>query len=316
MVTKYASAATTSPPSSPSGRVPRAARSRRRPISGSWWPYFLPAMIIVLVINGSPVLYSAYLSLRNEKLSRPGQAKFVGLQNYMDLILDPAIQRSFMITISFVLLSVGLSLIFGMALALLVNSVSFGKKVFRTLFFMPMLLAPAIVGVMWRFLLNDQAGPVTWMLHLLAPGASPLSDPTLAFLTVVFVDVWSWTPFVFLVLLAGLDAAPMEPLEAAQVDGANPVQTFWHITLPSLIPLISVAVLFRVTWSFRSFDQIYTLTQGGPGGATEVLALSVYRSAFVNLDVSLGAALSVVMFLIMLTFAMSVLRGQRKRESQ
>lgn len=316
MVTRYASAAATSPPSTRSGRAPRVGATPRRRIQGSWWPYFLPAMIIVLVINGSPVVYSAYLSLRDEKLSRPGKASFIGLGNYVELILDPAIQRSFLITIAFVILSVSLSLVFGMALALLVNAVSFGKKVFRTLFFMPMLLAPAIVGVMWRFLLNDQAGPVTWMLHLVAPGASPLSDPTFAFLTVVLVDVWSWTPFVFLVLLAGLDAAPMEPLEAAQVDGANRVQTFWHITLPSLIPLISVAVLFRVTWSFRSFDQIYTLTQGGPGGATEVLALSVYRSAFVNLDVSLGAALSVVMFLLMLAFAMSVLRGQRKRESR
>ena len=300
--------------SSPAAVVRSPAGRRRRGPTGSWWPYIAPALIVVLIINGAPILYALYLSFRKYNLARPAQDGWAGFQNYIDLFLDPAVQKSFFTTLFFVVMSVALSLVFGMLLALLVNQIGWGKKIFRTLLFMPMLLAPAVVGVMWRFLLNDQAGPVAWLLKQVIPGISPLSDPNLALWSVTLVDVWSWTPFVFLILLAGLEAAPAEPLEAAQVDGANPFQTFFYIILPSLVPLISIAVLFRVTWSFRAFDQVYTLTQGGPGDTTEVLALTVYRSAFQNLDMSLASALSILMFVIMLAFAIAVLRAQSRRE--
>lgn len=296
------------------GRTQRSGR-RHRP-GGSWWPYFTPALIVVLAVNGGPVIYALVLSFRDYNLARPQQDAWIGFGNYVELLMNPAVQRSFGTTLFFVVVSVSLSLVFGMILALLVNEIGWGKKIFRTLFFMPMLLAPAVIGVMWRFLLNDQAGPIAWLLKQIIPGISPLSDPTLALWSVTLVDVWSWTPFVFLVLLAGLESQPQEPLEAAQVDGANAWQTFRHVTLPGLVPLISIAVLFRVTWSFRAFDHIYTMTQGGPGNATEVLALTVYRNAFQNLDVSLASALSILMFAIMLVFAISVLRAQSKREKR
>lgn len=295
--------------------VPAGGHSGRRRAGRSWLPYIVPALTVVLIINGAPVIYALYLSFRDYNLARPNQDTFAGLSNYASLLADSLVQRAFLTTLAFVVVSVALSLVLGMALALLVNSVTTGKRVFRTIFFMPMLLAPAVVGIMWRFLLNDQAGPVTWLLQLVVPGIGPLSDPSLALVSVTLVDVWTWTPFVFLVLLAGLEAAPAEPIEAAQVDGANSWQVFRHVTLPSLVPLISIAVLFRVTWSFRAFDHIYTMTQGGPGNATEVLALSVYRSAFTGLDIGLASALSIVMFLLMLIFAATVLRRQSGREA-
>lgn len=291
------------------------SHSGRRRAGRSWLPYIVPALAVVLIINGAPVIYALYLSFRDYNLARPNQDTFAGLSNYASLLGDSLVQRAFLTTLGFVVVSVALSLVLGMALALLVNSVTTGKRLFRTIFFMPMLLAPAVVGIMWRFLLNDQAGPVTWLLQLVVPDIGPLSDPSLALVSVTLVDVWTWTPFVFLVLLAGLEAAPAEPIEAAQVDGANAWQAFRHVTLPSLVPLISIAVLFRVTWSFRAFDHIYTMTQGGPGNATEVLALSVYRSAFTGLDIGLASALSIVMFLLMLIFAATVLRRQSGREA-
>jgi multiple sugar transport system permease protein len=299
------------------GQIPVTAggQSGRRRAGRSWLPYIVPALAVVLIINGAPVIYALYLSFRDYNLARPNQDTFAGLSNYASLLADSLVQRAFLTTFGFVVVSVALSLVLGMALALLVNSVTTGKRLFRTIFFMPMLLAPAVVGIMWRFLLNDQAGPVTWLLQLVVPDIGPLSDPSLALVSVTLVDVWTWTPFVFLVLLAGMEAAPAEPIEAAQVDGANAWQAFRHVTLPSLVPLISIALLFRVTWSFRAFDHIYTMTQGGPGNATEVLALSVYRSAFTGLDIGLASALSIVMFLLMLIFAATVLRRQSGREA-
>jgi multiple sugar transport system permease protein len=292
---------------------PGSGRRRRR-TAGSWWPYFTPALLVVLAINGAPIVYAAVLSFRDYNLARPGQDRWVGLRNYVQLAMDPAVQRSLLTTLFFVVVSVGASLVLGMALALLVNEIDTGKRIFRTLFFLPMLLAPAVIGVMWRFLLNDQAGPIGWLLKQVVPGISPLSDPSLALWSVTMVDVWTWTPFVFMILLAGLESVPQEPLEAAEVDGANAFQKFIHVVLPSLLPLISIAVLFRVTWSFRAFDHIYTMTQGGPGNVTEVLALTVYRNAFQNLDASLASALSIVMFLVMVGFAFVVLRAQSRRE--
>jgi multiple sugar transport system permease protein len=294
-----------------------AARLPRwRGFTRSWWPYILPALFAVVVINGAPLLYAFYLSFRGYNLAYPDLDRFVGLGNYAEMLGSPVIHKAMINTTVYTVVSTALSLVAGMVLALLVDGLTKGKRLFRTVFFLPMLLAPAVIGVMWRFLLNDQAGPITWLIKAVGIDVSPLSNPDWALLSVILVDVWQWTPFVFLVLLAGLESAPQEPLEAARVDGANPWQSFWYITLPGLVPLISVAVLFRVTWSFRSFDQIYTMTGGGPARSTELLALSVYRSAFEDLQVGMAAALSILMFVVMALFAGGVLRSQRRREAR
>jgi multiple sugar transport system permease protein len=163
---------------------------------------------------------------------------------------------------------------------------------------------------MWRFLLNAQAGIFNYFSSSLGFGNPDwLGTPGLAMFSIIVVDVWQWTPYVFLVMLAGLESLPQEYLEAAHIDGASSWQRFRYIVLPYLTPLLLIATLFRFTWAFRGFDHIYTLTQGGPGNATETLALSVWRTGFVGLDLGVASAISVVMMLVLTIFSLVILRS-------
>lgn len=303
-------------PRPPGGGGPgRPRRSRHSRDARTGLAYVAPALIIVAGVSIFPVVYTLYLSFTRYRLTS-AQRGPAGLDNYLAVLGDPIVQGAFLNTVVYTVTSVALSLVLGMALAELVSRIGLGKRVFRTVFFMPMLLAPSVVGVMWRFLFNDQVGLIPFVSRLLGYQGSWLANPTLALASVIIVDVWQWTPFVFLILLAGLDSLPEEPVEAARIDGANIWQIFWYITLPGLRPLISIALVFRVTWAFRSFDQIYTMTQGGPGGATEVLSLAVWRKAFVSLDFGQASAIAMLMFAAMTLVAALLLRQGRRERAQ
>jgi multiple sugar transport system permease protein len=290
-------------------RLGRIVRPKRRWSQGSWWLYIVPGLVVVCVINLVPLVYSLYESFRVDLLSYPELHGFT-TSNYVSTVTDPVVQQATVNTLIFTVVSVAISLVAGMVLALLVDGLRTGKRLFRTVFFMPMLMCSAVIGVEWRFLLNDQSGPITWLIHLAGLHISPLGSTSWSLVTVTLVDAWQWTPFVFLVLTAGLQAQPLEPLESARVDGANSWQMFRHITLPSLYPLIGIAILFRVTWDFRGFSEIYTLTGGGPGYSSTLLGLRVYEYGWEILNVGAAEALSVLMVVLMGLLAGYILWSQ------
>lgn len=275
--------------------------------------YVAPATVVVVGISVFPLLYTVWLSFTNYRLTSSNR-DFAGLDNYVDVLTNPLVLRAATNTLVFSGCSVVLSLVLGIALANLVSRLTVAKRLFRTVFFLPMLLASAVVGVIWRFLFNDQVGLIPMASRALGFEGSWLADPKLAMASVIIVDVWQWTPFVFLLVIAGMDALPLDPIEAARIDGANGWQIFCHVVLPALKGIIMIALVFRITWSLRAFDHIYTMTQGGPGGATEVLSLAVWRNAFVNLDFGRSSAIAMVMFVVMAIIAVALLRNSRAKD--
>jgi multiple sugar transport system permease protein len=204
----------------------------------------------------------------------------------------------------------------GLALALLLDSQIRARWLWRSLFLLPMILPPVVVGVIWRLIYNPNFGVLNGALQLFGVDTTQLTwlaDPSVALLSIILVDVWEWTPFVFLILLAGLQAIPEEPYEAARMDGSSGWQTFRHITLPLLRPAILVAVLLRTMDLLRIFDQVFILTQGGPGGVTETISLYIYKTAFRFFDFGYAAAMSLALLLVTVVLSQIYIRLLQRR---
>jgi multiple sugar transport system permease protein len=205
--------------------------------------------------------------------------------------------RALALTGLFVLLAVPIEFLLGLMLAMILNREFRGRRVWVTILLLPTMVAPVVVGLIWDFLLMPNFGLFTWLLTQLGilQGAPVFSTAATAFAALVAVDVWEWTPFMMLFMLAGLLSMPQDPIEAAHIDGASAWRVFWHVQLPLLRPMIVVAVLFRTIDASKTFDTIYVLTGGGPGGATELISLYAYRIAFQNWDLSNAAAVCLVL---------------------
>ena len=207
----------------------------------------------------------------------------------------------------------------GLALALLLNAQMRGRSVIRAVLLLPMMLPAVVVGVVWRLMLNSNFGAVNGTLKGIGINADALTwtaSPKLAMASVIVADVWQWTPFMFLILLAGLQAIPQEPYEAALIDGASAWQTFRHVTLPLLKPAILIALLLRTMDLLRVFDQIFILTEGGPGFATETVSLYIYRTAFRFSNFGYAAAMSFVLLLITNVISVGYIRFLRTEVSE
>ena len=222
--------------------------------------------------------------------------EWVGLQNFRDLLADPRVWAALRTTLVFALPAVCLELLLGLGLALLLARGVPGAVVFKSVLLVPLMVAPVVTGFTWSFMLHPDFGPLPELLRavgLTGLGTAPvLASRVLVIPTLVLVDAWVATPFMMLVLLAGLQAIPPEPYEAAQVDGASALQRFRFITLPLLTPAILVALLIRTINAVNFFDIAFVMTGGGPGTASEVLALFNYRIAFGDFDMGYGAAVS------------------------
>jgi multiple sugar transport system permease protein len=228
----------------------------------------------------------------------PAGETFVGAQNFLRLLVDPFFYRAAVQTLVFTASALTLEFALGLALALLLDSQIRGRALWRALLLLPMILPPVVAGVTWRLIYNPGFGPLNGALRLVGVDTRRLTwlaDPKFALASVVLVDVWEWTPFVFLILLAGLQAIPEEPYEAARIDGSSPWQTFRHVTLPLLLPALLVALLLRTMDLVRLFDSVFILTQGGPGFATETLSLYIYKTAFRFYDFGYAAAASLAL---------------------
>lgn len=267
--------------------------------------YIGPAFIVLLVVLAYPLGYSLWLSVHQWTLRTFKQGiPFIGLQNYIDLFANPDFINALRITFTFVILAISFEFVLGMGLALLLNNELKGRGFFRSMILLPMMCTNVVIGLTWRLLLNYQYGLVNYYLGRL--GILPvewLSSPYVAMTSVVLVDVWNTTSFVALMLLAGLQSLPEEPFEAARIDGASGIQTFFFLTLPLLQPVILVALLWRFIDTFRIFDVIYLLTAGGPARVTETVSIYVYRYGFSSFNLGVAAAASFIMLLIMLVIA-------------
>ncbi len=274
-----------------------------------------PAVIAVFVISIIPLIYTFYLSFQNYILTKPEEKTFSGADNFIKIFTDSGILQAIGNTLIFTFSSVVISLVIGVALASLINNVSHGKTFFRIAIFTPMMFSSVVVGVIWRFLFNNEMGVFNYFVECLGlERVNWLGNGAMAMISIIVADVWQWSSYTFILALAALEAMNPEPIEAATIDGASSVQIFFRVKMPSLLPVLEVAAVFRFIWAFRSFDLIYALTNGGPGTSTETMALEVWRQAFTRYDIGVSSAVSVLMFVILMGLSVFILRGTIKKE--
>lgn len=271
-------------------------RSSRR-----FGPYLvmLPALIFLLAVSIVPLLYSLVVSFLRYNLMNPDRRGYVGLRNFRMLLNNPDFWNSLWVTVEFVVIAVSLELLLGLVLALVLSRDVPGISLFRSLILVPMALAPVVVGLLWRFMLGTEYGVLNYFISLLGlPRTDFLSSTRLALPMLAIVDVWQWTPFMFLILLAAIQALPVEPFEAAAMDGASTFQTIRHIALPMLRYPILVALLLRTIDAFRIYDLIFMMTRGGPINATDTLSWNIYNLGFRPFNMGYAAALSWILLII------------------
>lgn len=263
-------------------RPPGAARVRTLSDRSIQWLFIAPTLILLVLLNIFPLFYSLYLSFTDYSAIAKAPPVWVGLQNYVALLNDPRIWKYFATTGRFAFLSVGLQTVLGFGLALLLRDRFTGSGFVTTLILVPMMLSPVVVGLFWKLIFNPSYGIFNYLLGFWDPASAPdwLANTSTALWAVVIVDVWMWTPFVMLLCLSGLKAIPDYLYEAAAIDRASPWLQFRRITLPQVLPLLLIAVLFRTIEAFKSFDLVMGLTGGGPGDTTELVAVNLYRMAF------------------------------------
>ncbi len=267
------------------------------------WILLLPALLLLLFVYAYPIGRAFWLSLFAENLGTELKPVFSGFANYARMAGDGRFWQSFWTTTIFTSASVFFELLLGMAIALVLNQKFLGRGLVRTTAILPWALPTALIGLAWAWIFNDQFGVVNDILlrlGLIKTGINWLGDPTLAMMAVIFADVWKTTPFISILLLAGLQSISPDLYEAHSIDGATPWQNFTRITLPLLLPQILIALLFRFAQAFGIFDLIAVMTGGGPGGATEVVSLYIYSTVMRYLDFGYGAALVVVTFLLLI----------------
>ena len=297
------------------GRTFLRAKSLKR---GSFYRrdrmYFLiligPPFLIIFLLTIVPFSYSMFLSTWKMNFAMPGADKFIWLGNFRYMLThDPYFWTIMRNTAVQVFGTVSLQVVIGLFLALLFSRATRGMNIARSLLMLPMMATPVVIGVIWRFMVNPDFGIVNYVLSLLKiPGPDWLGKPGLAMTTIIAADVWLSTPFVTIIIIAGISSLPREPFEAATVDGASAWQSFVYVTLPLLAPVIWVAVMFRLIDAFKRFDSIYIMTAGGPGNSTETLNLYAYNNAFTNLDTGYGSALAMSLFMVIAVISVFTIR--------
>ncbi len=282
-----------------------------------------PSLVLLLLILVGPFFYMVGASFTDLSFAIPGRdGNFVGFDNYRRLVRDdPVFWNSFLLTLRFVVWAVVVEFVLGFALAELLYHHVRRRRFLLTGLLVPMMLAPVAVGLIWKLLLQGDFGMLTYYLRavgIIDLRTALLSSPDLVLLTIVAIDVWQWTPFVTLVMLAGLLSLPREPFEAAVMDGARPYQVFRDVTLPLLRPIIALVLLLRGIDAFKEFDKVFILTGGGPGSATELLSIYTYRVNFKNWDLGYGAVCAFMVYLVVLilcsVFYKAAFWGQGRRK--
>ncbi|NJP10150.1 MAG: sugar ABC transporter permease [Leptolyngbyaceae cyanobacterium RU_5_1] len=292
------------------------ARSRERR-TGLY--LLLPAVAVLLLVFAYPIARSFWLGLFAQNLGTELKPVFIGLSNYVRILGDGHFWQVFWITTRFTVISVAIELVLGIGIALVLNQSFPGRNAVRTITILPWALPTALIALGWAWIFNDQYGianDILMRLGLIQAGINWLGAPLPATTALIAADVWKTTPFISILLLAGLQSIPSDLYEAYALEGGTPWQSFTRITLPLLLPQIIIAVLFRFAQTFGIFDLIQVMTGGGPGGSTEVVALYVYANAMRYLDFGYASALIVVTFLLLvLAIALASLIISRSRST-
>jgi multiple sugar transport system permease protein len=271
-------------------------------------------MAVLLALSIYPLVYAVRVSFQISS----GQQTVWSIRNFTRLVSDNFFLEALAHTLVYAVIALTFEFLLGLGLAVLMNQALRARSLFRALLLVPMMLPPVVVGVVWRLMLNSNFGAINGTLKGIGVDTTALTwtaSPKLAFASVIAVDVWQWTPFVFLVLLAGLQAIPQEPYEAAVIDGSSSWQTFRNVTLPLLKPAILIALLLRTMDLLRVFDQIFILTEGGPGFATETISLYIYRTAFRFSNFGYAAAMSFVLLILTNIISLFYIRLLQKQEA-
>ena len=262
----------------------------------------LPAFILVTLVTVVPIAVGIGYSFTNMNLNRPNRVKFIGLDNYFELLEDRWLPLVLLITFTFVIGALILEVLAGLGVAVLLARAFRGVRIFRVLYTLPLLTAGIVIAISWRFLLNENFGWVNWLLGLAGlPQPEWLSNTFSALPSVILVDAWTGIPLMAILILAGLLSVNQELIDAATVDGASARQTFRYVVLPALVPVITFGVLFQTVNLFRRFELIQLMTGGGPGVATTTLNFYVYANGFNPLsDIGYANALSTLLIGCML----------------
>lgn len=290
----------------------------RRGGDRAWrWIALAPAFALMLALGVLPLLQLAAMSFANITWSGGVSTwSFAGFDNYRTMAGDKLFRAGLVNTTVFALFATSGQVVLGFLLALLSSRIARGQRAYRTIFILPILIPGIVIGAIWKLIYNYDFGLITQSLA--AVGLEPidwLGQPTMALVSVILVDMWHWTPFCFLLLLAGLETLPQDVYEAAELDGVSRWQELVHITVPMMWPMIVATFAFRLVLAFKVFDEVYLLTGGGPGTATEVVSFTIYQHFFTEDRVGLGSALSVaviVLVAVLLAGASAVARRPTK----
>lgn len=270
-----------------------------------------PMVLIVLLITVFPGIYDLYLSLVHYNYVNPQQVgTFAGLHNFRVIFTDPVVWHSIKVTVIFVTSALFLETVLGFCLAALVTHVSnrWLKSFYRVAFILPMAVAPVTLATIGEIMLNPQLGIIPFLINTYTPFVSPNFLTDLPLLTVILMDTWNWTPFMFIIFYAGLSSVPEDLIEAGRVDGAPIWRRYVHIVIPYMKPVIFVAVLIRLIDLFRTFGTVYSLTQGGPGNATKLISIQIFQTGFQFLDLGAASALAIVYLIAVLVICNILIR--------
>ncbi len=277
-----------------------------------------PAVLALLATTTYPILFALVTSFRDWRLSRgPTPRAWVGFDNYTRALTDEGFRNSIQVTVIFAVLSVALSLVLGLAMALLLNKKGWRYTAVKSLLLFPFAVSPALKGFSWRFMLDPGYGVYTFLIGTIIPSLENfvwLSTPADALFWIAMSEVWGWSPLMALMFIGALGAISPEIYEAANLDGANRWHTFRRITLPLLAPVLLIVTLLRAISSLKMFDQVVTMTGGGPGRSTQTLNFYIYQVGFRNLDMGYASALAVVLVFALSLFAFGyvwLLMGKR-----
>jgi multiple sugar transport system permease protein len=296
--------AATNQPVTPAPSRKRHLTERARAERRLGWSLVAPAGIVMIAVSIYPIVYAFVLSLQRADLRFPAANKFIGLDNYKTVLTSPLWWQDVWHTVVLTVIPVSLELVIGMALALIMHRVIFGRGPVRAIALIPYGIVTVVAAYSWRYAWEADSG---WIPHLLGLKSDPLTSTFGSYLAIIVSEVWKTTPFMALLLLGGLALVPDELHEAAKVDGATAWQRFWRITIPLMKPAILVALLFRTLDAFRIFDTVYIFNQGAHG--TETVSILAYNQLLNRLNLGLGSAVSVLIFLMVALIAFLFIKG-------
>ena len=291
--------------------VSRKERSRPARLAPNYWPFVIPALVVISAVIVFPWVFTLWMSVHRWTLGQ--EQSFIGFDNYIRLASDVRFWESLWHTLIYTVLSVVAPLFLG-TLAALVFDAQFPLRGFlRGVFVMPMMATPVAIALVWTMMFHPQLGVLNYLLSFIHIG--PLEwiyNQSTVIPSLVLVETWQWTPLVMLIVLGGLAAVPREPYESAEIDGANAWQKFRYLTMPMIAPFLMIAVIIRSIDAVKSFDIIYAMTQGGPGTASETINIYLYNTAFAYYDIGYASAMAVVFFIVIiaLSFVLLMVRAR------